>query len=1265
MSGFFDNQPATSGAEQQTESVQQPLHQPIQVPQQPQELGEEHAPPLPARPAKSADSVPSHDTTQPQQKASNHQFGDVAPSTANFAPPPKRNAPVPSYSEDDPGNLIHTVRDPHKLVAYIIPLPTPTLAQAPTDQVPHRFLLYTPPPPPLKKPTLKPGEKEDKVHLVQRKWQEEVRKAKTSQEKTTSFKGIHHLMVRSTNKAINLTTSANLDFLGRAGSTSLPSPSRSPATSRPTTPELRHSDDGVAVPEEAKTTVPVDEILFIYPESMGTNETALREEFINTLMRTKSQAQRDSVIATGLVPIGFGIDFMLIVVGGLGEIATVWAFKSIMGAKTARSISKRLASSEADGKGQLKLSFQPSSRVEPLKQYLEAECSRVDPAIFPRKGEFHVPPTEGQVLEAIGWSPHQTGGETRNWEDEQWELSEVKDDWKVTMSKGAKEWKKWCHKYEQDWEKQQRNKRSEKQAEKPLQALPVSAPDSPFLQIATPARRLQSTAALYVDDNGEQHSSPGEPGPHTEDPPLKKAKKKSSNFRVWRPSPTAQLGMNALGKPSEVLLLSPRDRKIPVVPTEQDAEPKESFYETLASETQPSTWEQVKENISQARHQIQPQQGVLAPDAWAELKKTLVAGFTQKQLRRYLEEHKTSDTRLPHLPKMAGKDGIIKAIAKHVWRCDLPAAQPRSAAHTTAPVADKVYLLSRYSQVRQIALARAPVDNVLSLASKSGVSIEFGERHTTITGPSDQASEIRDLIQQQIAVMKNVQRYIPDTVSANRAAALVDTLAQKHGLFASLTPRAGSLELNMVCTPSYEDAAHRLYHELCLAVHRHNDELVFRSNLTADQELVWCLDYTPCLSHMLPLSKRLYRPHPRTISKPAELGRLTLRETAIPYLAIRARDPGIQIECTAEFGRGLFDNVKGPGAILSKQKLESSYPHCAFLPTMPVLQQFISGGHLDKEGATARNSDAIMTLSFSPLWPHQGRQAIHVDLIAPNNQHQSSAEQSLPRIHRIRVVEAQRSLCLLRPESVVDIKLSCRHWREVYSAESPTESALFHSVSSLLSKWLLLSRDKSSVSDSDSESVQNVAAPLLFLEQPPKHPETTHTTHTDDKKQEGKKKNMMIRSPASAVETYILSDFYLVDTESYSFQHKDRLYSVEHANLVAQNPNTPPMGGDRFQQQEHTVPLTPFYDRQTLTLRHIIGPSSPLLAPSAAEATALADPAPADKKTKNSSKPTKPTTSKKGKDTDEVEDFIGAALSLAKKWQTEAAKFRQRIEMVK
>jgi len=155
--------------------------------------------------------------------------------------------------------------------------------------------------------------------------------------------------------------------------------------------------------------------------------------------------------------VSFAVDMLAMLVawpfGGLLEIDSVWLYSSLRGAKTARSVTKRLNSTSSDdtthGEAKLKLVFTPSQRLDTLENYLGAECHKRDPKLFKSTGPA---PTETQVLEAIGWTPSQTG-ETKNWEDEQWEIAEVKDDLKSTMQKGAKEWNKWVKQYEKDPEK--------------------------------------------------------------------------------------------------------------------------------------------------------------------------------------------------------------------------------------------------------------------------------------------------------------------------------------------------------------------------------------------------------------------------------------------------------------------------------------------------------------------------------------------------------------------------------------------------------------------------------------------------------------------------------------------------------------------------------------------------------------------------------------------------------------------------------------------
>jgi len=78
-----------------------------------------------------------------------------------------------------------------------------------------------------------------------------------------------------------------------------------------------------------------------------------------------------------------------------------------------------------------------------LEKYLAAKCHDKDQKIF----ASGTSPTETDVLEAIGWSPSGANTEQRNWEDEHWETTEVKDDMKMVMTKAAREWDKWVKLY--------------------------------------------------------------------------------------------------------------------------------------------------------------------------------------------------------------------------------------------------------------------------------------------------------------------------------------------------------------------------------------------------------------------------------------------------------------------------------------------------------------------------------------------------------------------------------------------------------------------------------------------------------------------------------------------------------------------------------------------------------------------------------------------------------------------------------------------------
>ncbi|OCL10582.1 hypothetical protein AOQ84DRAFT_353456 [Glonium stellatum] len=283
------------------------------------------------------------------------------------------------------------------------------------------------------------------MHKIQRKWEEEVRSAKTSTAKTASWQGVKSKATRGISWAMSQTKTANLEFLNRIVDEKKSSGQHADS----------HAEDGVSEGEMTHRTVGLQEMVLVCPNTVLGSEEEIRTEFVNPMMRSKSKAQRDAVIATGLIPVSFAIDVLATIIwpfGGLLEIDSVWAYSSIRGAKTARSTTKRLTSSShgTGDENQLQLTFVPSPRLEVLEEYLAARCHERDAKLF---ASYSVPPTETAVLEAIGWAPSQIGGESKNWEDEQWEIAEVKDDIKAVMTKGARGGDKWCKMFEKDPQK--------------------------------------------------------------------------------------------------------------------------------------------------------------------------------------------------------------------------------------------------------------------------------------------------------------------------------------------------------------------------------------------------------------------------------------------------------------------------------------------------------------------------------------------------------------------------------------------------------------------------------------------------------------------------------------------------------------------------------------------------------------------------------------------------------------------------------------------
>ncbi|CZT04537.1 uncharacterized protein RAG0_10957 [Rhynchosporium agropyri] len=381
---------------------------------------EKEAPPLPIRP-------PNHSTrTAPEPIPDIPQRAAPTPFKQRNTLPPPTIPEEPNEQIGDPP--VKYSRQPEKLMAYLIPLPNPNLKKrmGREDDLPQRYLLYTPPKPHCLKPA--EGVKETKRHKGRRKLQEQVEKAKKYDGKTFSWRGLHSKTTKGVLWAVRRIRATDLVFLGR----------------------IKNKE--------------VDEIVLVYPDNITQTIPEVRNEFIAQVTRTKKRAAKESVISTLLLPVALVIDTIAVVIwpfGGLLEIDAVWCYAATKGWHTSRRITKRLGTrqsrfNEYGGKERdLFLRYHQDADMEVLQRYVAEACHKMNPAMFDSVG---VPPTETEVAKAIGWRPVLRGktGELRRegdgegfmWADEEWQRAVFADDLKAVAEKGARSWEGWGRRFE-------------------------------------------------------------------------------------------------------------------------------------------------------------------------------------------------------------------------------------------------------------------------------------------------------------------------------------------------------------------------------------------------------------------------------------------------------------------------------------------------------------------------------------------------------------------------------------------------------------------------------------------------------------------------------------------------------------------------------------------------------------------------------------------------------------------------------------------------
>jgi hypothetical protein len=715
----------------------------------------------------------------------------------------------------------------------------------------------------------------------------------------------------------------------------------------------------------------------------------------------------------------------------------------------------------------------------------------------------------------------------------------------------------------------------------------------PFLP--TTSRRHQSAAVARVEDEDEPVSRGHDQATQENSDPIAKPPKRPWRERKWRPKPTADLGMKALGQPSEVLLLSPRDRKIPVVPTDASEEPAESFYESLTSENQPPTWAQVKSNISQARQQIKVQRGPLDSATWLQLLNIIQKGFTQSQLRRYFIEETSPDGKFALLTYKS-KDYLIKTIAKKIWKYELPANLDKSAGDTDTQLPEKVMSIPRgLNSDQRIALLRSPVGHFRNLQN---VKLHLSKNRNFLTAPREQAAEALALVKAEISGLHSATTLLdghkpsPETKAGQAISTdeehglvLIESLAQKYGVSAQLKkPNWNRNQIRVTTTAGNASSADRVFHEFQSSLHRGSERSHSMSNITSKQNSSLVPQYVSELSQSYPYPENVFRAYSLPSQKETELvkARQISQKLLSASSALESSEAKFtNFEHVAEFGMALFDS-DGSAATASKKeqtpKEEALWPHSQFVHNVPLLPQVL--GRYSSKKVSDVSQHVSARLSFIPLEASTSGMSLEVQLVG--QELYLGLAQDL-EVARMSWTRERSRLNLLCPTSPVDIGLSAHRTTDLLQSDTAQAKALQAAVASYVESL------GQSPQGQPQSSVEKVPCPYFPLFLDVKAPSTETSPEPGDQKIDAsedppKKKPRPKQAKKTTSEPparkYYLADLSIVSTQSYQLGKPGSPLTLDHTTYIAQNPNANPYDPE----QKYTMP-SPFRDRQVLSIR--------------------------------------------------------------------------------
>ena len=527
--------------------------------------------------------------------------------------------------------------------------------------------------------------------------------------------------------------------------------------------------------------------------------------------------------------------------------------------------------------------------------------------------------------------------------------------------------------------------------------------------------------------------------------------------------------MNALGKPSEIILLSQKERAIPIVPQGTGEGAKESLHDSITSEKLPLSWEDAKKNINQAREQLGQQRVKLSLAQWESLSSVLQKGFQKGQLRRYINEmwSRTPEESAALKLHYAGRAKMAYFIATKVWAYKLPpealdrlnkedqeALEPKK---TTAPESDRALTI----YVRKDALEWFEL-RMDSLAKEHRVHLSMKNNRLTIRAPKERLESAQSAIKEvlgstTVSLIKQeswLSLLPPDFVQQDKAYSLTGNatthLREKYGILVKRETEA-DLKRKSKIRFSVSHLAHQK--DLLPLVRRELRKLALSTVPSG-------IPYTPLYARIdtskLVLgpayttndlyyhrTKQLCRLHdadptPRSASSTGfeDIARKAVGSTfgskPQPPEIGTIDDTDITLEYTASFGQALFW-LKKSDAPFDLVKGDAK----PFFTTEPVLISQLLAHPKFQTSEPKRTSPTIYRLRLVPDDPDSNAPSFEIQLKSTDRP--ATAPQKMTIMSADAIVD-ELSRIVPRPNKALDIKFTRRSKLSLFSAERPTNA---------------------------------------------------------------------------------------------------------------------------------------------------------------------------------------------------------------------------------